>query len=36
LYLIDPEFGFMHVRIQGWLPYEVQIYINGRVRHEAP
>jgi hypothetical protein len=30
LYLIDPEFGFMHVRIQGWLPYEVQIYINGR------
>jgi hypothetical protein len=30
LYLIDPEFGFMHIRIQGWLPYEVQIYINGR------
>jgi hypothetical protein len=28
--VIDPEFGFMHVRIQGWLPYEVQIYINGR------
>jgi histone H3/H4 len=20
LYLIDPEFGFMHVRIQGWIP----------------
>ena len=36
LYLIDPEFGFMHIRIQGWLPYEIQIYINGRVRHEAP
>ena len=30
LYLIDPEFGFMHVRIQAWLPYEIQIYINGR------
>ncbi len=36
LYLIDDEFGFMHVRIQGWIPYECQIYINGRVRHEAP
>lgn len=30
LYLIDPEFGFMHVCIQGWIPYECQIYINGR------
>ena len=20
----------MHVRIQGWIPYECQIYINGR------
>jgi hypothetical protein len=30
LYLIDPEFGFMHVRLQGWIPYECQIYINGR------
>ena len=30
LYLIDDEFGFMHVRIQGWIPYECQIYINGR------
>jgi hypothetical protein len=30
LYLIDPEFGFMHVRIQAWIPYEIQIYINGR------
>ncbi len=30
MYLIDPEFGFMHVRIQGWIPYEAQIYINGR------
>jgi hypothetical protein len=30
LYLMDPEFGFMHVRIQGWVPYDCQIYINGR------
>jgi hypothetical protein len=30
LYVIDDEFGFMHVRIQGWIPYECQIYINGR------
>ena len=30
LYLIDDEFGFMHVRIQGWIPYDCQIYVNGR------
>lgn len=30
LYLIDPEFGFMHVRIQAWIPYEIQVYVNGR------
>jgi hypothetical protein len=30
LYLIDPEFGFMHVRIQGWIPSDCQISINGR------
>jgi hypothetical protein len=30
LYLIDPEFGWMHVRIQSWAPYEIQIYVNGR------
>jgi hypothetical protein len=30
VYLIDPEFGFMHVRVQAWIPYEIQIYINGR------
>ena len=31
-YLIDPEFGFMHVRVQSWLPYEIQVYLNGRER----
>jgi hypothetical protein len=30
LYLVDPEFGFMHVRIQGWIPYDIQVYVNGR------
>lgn len=30
LYLIDPEFGWMHVRIQTWAPYEIQVYVNGR------
>jgi len=30
LYLMDPEFGFMHIRIQGWIPYDIQVYINGR------
>jgi hypothetical protein len=30
LYLIDPEFGWMHVRLQTWAPYEIQVYLNGR------
>jgi len=30
LYLIDPTFGWMHIRIQTWLPFDVQVYINGR------
>jgi hypothetical protein len=29
-YFIDPEFGFMHVRVQSWMPYEIQVYVNGR------
>lgn len=28
-YYLDPEFGFMHVRLESWLPFEIQIYING-------
>jgi hypothetical protein len=28
LYLIDPEFGWMHVRLQTWAPYEIQVYVN--------
>ena len=30
LYLMDAEFGFMHVRLQAWIPYEIQVYVNGR------
>ncbi len=30
IYLIDPEFGWMHVRLQSWFPFPVQVYINGR------
>jgi len=29
-YLIDPVFGWMHVRMQTWAPYSTQIYVNGR------
>ncbi len=29
-YLIDREFGWMHVRLQSWFPFEMQIYVNGR------
>src|SRR3954454_14290408 len=30
LYRIDPAFGWMHVRLQTWAPYEIQVYVNGR------
>jgi len=29
-YFLHPEFGFMHVRVQTWMPYTIQICINGR------
>lgn len=29
-YFLDPEFGFMHVRLQSWLPLQIQVYVNGR------
>ncbi len=28
-YYVDPEFGFMHVRLQTWLPFTLQVCING-------
>jgi hypothetical protein len=29
-YFLDPEFGWLHVRVQTWMPYTVQICFNGR------
>lgn len=29
-YLIHPRFGFMHVRVQTWLPFNIRVWINGR------
>jgi len=28
-YFMDRKFGFMHVRLQTWFPFMIQIYING-------
>ena len=28
-YFIDPEFGFIHIRLQSWFPFEMPVYING-------
>ena len=28
-YIMDRTFGMMHIRIQTWLPFTVQVYING-------
>jgi hypothetical protein len=30
LYYLDAEFGFMHLRLQSWFPFEIQVYLNGR------
>jgi len=29
-YFIDPEFGLIHLRLQSWFPFQIQVYINGR------
>ena len=29
-YYLDHEFGFMHVRLQSWFPFTLQLYVNGR------
>jgi len=29
-YYQDKEFGFMHVKLQTWFPFEMQVYVNGR------
>lgn len=28
-YFMDREFGLMHVKIQTWLPFTMQVYVNG-------
>src|SRR5262249_49121877 len=28
-YIMDREFGLMHVRLQTWFPFTIQVYING-------
>ena len=28
-FLMDREYGLMHVKIQTWLPFTVQVYVNG-------
>ena len=29
-YYQDAEFGLMHIRLQSWFPFELQVYLNGR------
>ena len=29
-YFLDKNFGFMHVKLQTWFPFLIQVYINGR------
>jgi hypothetical protein len=29
-YYLDAELGFMHIRLQSWFPFQVQVYANGR------
>lgn len=28
-YWLDADFGLMHVRLQTWFPYTIQVYVNG-------
>ena len=28
-YWMDREFGLMHVKLQTWFPFTVQVYVNG-------
>lgn len=29
-YWMDPELGLIHVRLQSWFPFEIQVWMNGR------
>jgi hypothetical protein len=28
-YFLDPDFGLIHLRLQTWFPFTVQVYVNG-------
>ena len=28
-YFLDPQFGLIHVRLQTWAPFTLQVYVNG-------
>src|SRR6516225_220597 len=28
-YFLDPQFGLVHLRLQTWFPYAIQVYVNG-------
>jgi hypothetical protein len=30
LYYHDRDFGLMHIRVQSWLPFGIQVWVNGR------
>jgi hypothetical protein len=32
-YLMDRQLGLIHVKIQTWFPFPIQVYVNG---HEWP
>lgn len=29
-YYLDAEMGFIHIRLQSWFPFQIQVYVNGR------
>ena len=29
-YYLDRELGFIHIRLQSWFPFQIQVYVNGR------
>ena len=29
-YYLDAELGFIHIRLQSWFPFQIQVYANGR------
>src|SRR5439155_24878747 len=29
-YFLEPDLGLIHVRLQSWFPFEIQVYMNGR------